>query len=92
MGLTPTFFEPGLEALRSEVWSVIGREIVRVSVLKQQIERLEDILAVHLGADRGRESFPRVFVDRRQHFVGATVAQAVMNEVHAPDVIRILWT
>lgn len=50
-----------------------------------------ELCAVHLRFDRDTQSFAGVFIQHRQHLVGPSVAQLIVDKVDAPDVIGILW-
>ena len=45
----------------------------------------------HLGGDTHTEGLARIFIEDREHFVASVIAQPVMDEVDAPDMVRVRW-
>ena len=64
--------------------------MLRDAVAQQEwIQRLEDIVSTHPGANRHSQSLAGVFVQDGQHLVAPTTAELVVHEVDAPDVVRM---
>ena len=58
---------------------------------EKRVERLENIVGAHPGADRDGKSLPGVLVQNSQHLIAATIAELVVNEIDAPDVVWMGW-
>ena len=56
---------------------------------EQRVQRLKNIVGAHPGANRHRQSLPGVLVQNGQHLVAPTIAELVVHEVDAPDVVRM---
>ena len=59
--------------------------MLRDAVAQQEwIQRLEDIVSTHPGANRHSQSLAGVLVQDGQHLVAPTTAELVVHEVDAP--------
>jgi len=58
---------------------------------EERIERFEDVVGSHLGANDHCQGLPGVFIQNSQHLVAPTVAELVVDEVDGPDVVRMRW-
>ena len=90
-GLDAGLLEPGLEVAGDELRSVVGAQILRFSVFEEQgIESIQNLGMAHLGSDGDAKRLAGVFIEDGEHLVTAAAAQLVVDEVNAPDMVRIL--
>ena len=90
-GLDAGLVEPALEVAGDELRSVAGAQILWLSVFEEQgIESIQHLGMAHLGSDGDAKRLAGVFIDNRQDLVTAAAAQLVVDEVNAPDMVRIL--
>ena len=90
-GFDAGLFEPGLEVASDELRSVVGSQIFWLPMLDEQwVERIEDLGMAHFGGDGNTEGLARIFIENGEHLVTPPAAQLVVNEVNAPNMVRIL--
>ena len=58
---------------------------------EERIRSFQHFRITHSRLNRNTKGFASVFIEPRQHFVGPAIAELVVNEVDAPDVIWIFW-
>lgn len=61
----------------------------RTVAQQERIQRLEHIVSAHPCANRHGQSLAGVLVQNGQHLVAPTIAELVVDEVDAPDVVRV---
>ena len=54
-----------------------------------RVQRFQHFCRAHFVTGDNAQRFTGIFVNYREHFVFATTAQPVMNEVDAPDMIGV---
>ena len=90
MGLMPTFAEPCLQALCNELRTVVGSNTVGLPMFYDQlVQDLKNVCRAHLLPHGHAKCLAGVFVEDGEHTVGSAIAQAVVNEVNAPDMAGI---
>ena len=83
--------EPGLEVASDELRSVVLAKVFRLSVFEEQgIESVQDPSMAHLGGNDGTQGLARVLIKDGEHLIATATAQFVVDEVNAPDVVRML--
>ena len=83
--------EPGLEVASDELRSVVLAKVFRLSVFEEQgIESVQDLSMAHLGGNDDTQGLARVLIKDGEHLIATATAQFVVDEVNAPDVVRML--
>lgn len=80
--------KPGLERLTCELGPVIAADVLWLAVAQDEtVENFQNVAGGHSGGDLHGQGLAGVLVEDCQHLVAAAIAQLVVHEVDAPDVI-----
>jgi hypothetical protein len=68
----------------------VAADVFGFAVAQEQlVEGFQHFFGPHPGPDFHGQRLARVFIQDRQHLVAASIAELVVNEVDAPDVVRV---
>ena len=75
---------------RNEVRAVVRTYELRLVMFHQYVvQYVENIVRSHLRSYRFAQRLTGIFIQNRQHFVTAPIAELIVNEVDGPDMFGV---